>query len=333
MAVVCSTRDYIIELVSGSSNQYFYWDKVDKVLRSRAYSSISDYYVLNNGSIIDVVESGGVVYLVTKGDQSLSIINYNPLSSTSGDFNNKLLSASVSGDTLTVVMYALIAKETTTLTYTMQTITNDSPAEDIIPCFNDFLLADGTIITQWCDGFTLHQIIFSQSPFGANETTTANSVICGYSAPADPFRVSEEKLIEFRGCVLNNPVYIVWKNTLGGWDYWLFQRNQTENLTTNSLGSYREDYNRIGDTTNPNKEIGKSASKKIILGTDDLDRDRVSGLSQLLYSNKKYILNANGTINREINILEGSFILRDTDGEKHSLEFQIEDVEINTIKN
>lgn len=326
MSVICTTRDYIIAPVDGSPGNYWYWDKQLKALLQRAYASIDDFFELDTGSVIDVYESSNQVFVVTKGT-GLTPIVITQLFSTSGDGNNKLLTAILSGATLTVTMYAFTAKETTTFTFTMQVLNGDSPPTSFTPCFNDFTIADNIIIVAWCDQYTYNQIITSSG--AAVLQQTANSVICGYSVPIAPFRFSEEKEVEYRTCVLSNPVMFVWKNLLGGWDYWLFQKRQTETLETETLGSFNKNYTRISDIKNPSTERGKTGTSKIIYGANDLSISQKTGLKGLLLSNKVYILNQDGSINRDVKVLPGTFLLNNSS----SLEFQIEDVEINTIRN
>lgn len=333
--LVCNLREYILEHIPAAPPQYFfYWDKIDKVLRTGVFASVTDYYVLNIGSIIDVIQESGKVYLVTKASNAApSLINKVLLNSTSSDTNNTLVSASVSAGILTVVMFATTAREITTLTFPMQTMTSTSPAVSFTPCFNNYAIAEGTIISQWCDEFTLNQVIATASPSGAVLVVNENSEQCGYAPPGGLFRVTEEKIIEYRGCTLSNPIYLTWKNTLGGWDYWLFQKNQTENLNTESLGSFINDYKNIGEITNPETEVGKAGQPKIVLGAENLSTSEKVGLKQLLLSNKVYILNQDGTVNRQVKVLPGTFLIQETEGDKHSIEFEINDVIINTIKN
>jgi hypothetical protein len=229
-------------------------------------------------------------------------------------------------------MYAMTANEITVLTFPFQTQDNASPPNDITPCFNDFELADGTIIKQWCDGFTLNQKIYYTSPQGVQTVQTENSVLCGYVEPAGPFRISEEKLIEYRSCTYQNPVFFIWKNTIGGWDSYLFDRNQTEELETVSIGTFAKDYTRIGDITNPESEIGKDARGKVTYYADNITLQEKIGLKQLLLSNKVYIW-SEGQISREVRIVPGSFLIQETKKYLHEMSFEIMDVPINTIKN
>lgn len=333
MSVVCTTRDYILSAVDGSPSIYWYWDKQLKQVLQRSYGSITDFYELSTGSVIDVVESAGKVYVVTKGD-SITPVVYNLLTSTSGDENNKLLSATYAsspGGTLSVSTYAMVAKETTNFALAMQLFTTDSPAVAITPCFNDFIIADNIIITAWCDGFILNEIITTSGV--ANLVQTANSITCGYSAPIDPFRFSEEIEIEYQSCVLINPVAIVWKNAIGGWDYWVFQKNQTQHIDTASLGSFTKEYSKISDVNNPITERGKVATTRMILGAESLTTDQVNGIKSLLTTNKAYILNPDGSVNREVSVLPGTFLIMETEALRHDIELEILDIPINTIQN
>lgn len=331
MAVICTIRDYIIAQKVGSPGVYWYWDKDLKTLLSRPYASVTDFFELNEGSVIDVIAASGLVAVVTKGSDPIYPINFVQLFSTSGDPYNTLLSATVLDGVLTVVMYSTTAKETTTITFPMQVTDNDSPANDFTPCFNDYEIADDIILTSWCDSFTLNEVKTLDGE--AVVIQTANSVTCGYQIPLEPFRISKEIEIEYRDCVLSNPVYFVWKNTLGGWDYWLFQKNQTEHIDVTTLGSFQKNYNVISDINNPETERGKNAVPRIIFGADNLTLQQKIGIQEILLSNKVYILNQDGSVNREVKVLPGSFLVQETEKNLHEIEFEILDVEINTIRN
>lgn len=333
MSSVCSSDRFILKAAPElGPNKYFYWDKNLKLINNATYSSITDFYELNTGSIIDVINSGnGAIYLVTKSGTS-SIVQYTPMPSTSGDYHNTLLKATVTGTTLVFSMYSPVAKETTTYTYQMQAFDNASPANPITPCFNNYQIPEGTILLTFCDGFTKNTVA-ADSSGNAVLTQQANSTFCGYSAPPVPFRFSQEIEIEYKACILPNPIMLVWKNTLGGWDYWLFQKTQTKTITTDTLGSFATNYTRISDITNPETEIGKSSQGKIIVGAEQLTLQQKIGISKVLESNKVYILNQDGTINRQIKISPGSFLEEETEGQLHTIEFEILDVKRNLIQN
>lgn len=334
MASVCSINEFVIAPTT-TPGVYWYINKGAEgngYPFQKYYGSIPDFYELNQGSVIKIGEAFSQVAITTKAAQgaSLPIVN-TLLYSTSGDMYNKLLSAKVSGNNLVVVMYALTAKEITTYSFPLQTQTNDSPAITITPCIQDYQVEDNVILDSWCDGFTLNEVITEGGTITLRQTP--NSVTCGYSSPEAPFIFSEQKLIEYRKCVLLNPILFVWKNTLGGWDYWLFQVNQTQHIDTVSLGYFQKNYTKISDISNPQSEVGKQVTTRMILGADDLTIQQVQGLKGLLASNKVYILNKDGSVNREVILLPGTFLIQDTSDSLHSLEFEIQDVAINTITN
>jgi len=331
MANVCESRYYILSTIS--PGEYNVWDKLDKKVRRVNYSSVTDYYELNEGSIIDVINfADGTVRLVTAGNP-VQNVNFIPLASTSGDYYNVLLSAYVTGGTLVVIMWATTAREVTTSAFSMQVFDNNSPANPITPCFNNYNLSDQAILQAWCDGFTLNEAVYSDSPFGVTIVQTPNSTLCGWNPPIEPFRFSEQKTVEYKTCVLNNPIYIVWKCLVGGWDQWLFEKTQTETIQVTSQGSYVEHYDKISDTNNPESEIGRTAKPRIILGAENLTTSQVLGLKGLLLSNRVFIVNQDGTVNRRVKLIDGSFTIRKTDEFVHDIEFEIDDVVVNTIKN
>ncbi len=326
MASICTLRDYVLAPAEGLPGIYWVWDKELKFAFQRPYSSIDNFFELETGAIVDVITSEGLIALVTKLNSS-DPVSFVQLFSTSGDPYNTLLSAKVVDGILTIIMYATTAKETTTLTFPMQTMDNASPPNEFVPCFNDYEIVDDVIITAWCDAYTLNEIVTEDGT--AILRQTVNSVTCGYSAPIEPFRFSEQKKVEYRSCVLSNPVMFVWKNALGGWDYWLFQKTQIETLDTDTLGSFAKNYSKISDIKNPFTERGKSGSPKITFGASDLREQDKVGLKGLLLSNKVYILNQDNSINRDVKVMTGTYLMNRT----QTLEFQIEDVEINTIRN
>lgn len=327
MASVCDIRYYIISPRSAPGS-YWYWDKLTKGLFIGTYSSVPDFYELSNGSIIDIVEQSGIVYVVTKGSGGTPIF-YNQLFSTSGDGYNKLLSATYNSSpgTLTVKIWSINAKELTTLDFPMQLFTTDSPAIAITPCFNNFTIADNVILNSWCDQFTLNEYVTLSG--NAVLAQTFNSAMCGYVAPIAPFRFSEEKEIEYRNCVLRNPMYLTWKNLLGGWDYWMFEKTQIESFDSETLGSFQVDYTKISDLTNPKTERGKTGRSRLLLGANGLNDDQKNALKGLLISNKVYILNQDATVNRQIIVTPGTFLIKISD----TIEFEIQEPDINTIRN
>jgi len=331
-SAACTSSIFIYGASTTESEVYFIWNKNTKVSYPGLYYSVTDFKQLPIGSLLDVVEINNQVFAVLVGtNPTTPDVTYQLLTSSSGDEYNKLLSTVRTGYEVEVKMYALTAKETTTYTLDLSEFTDGSPGETITPCFLNYTIADNIILASWCDGFTYNEVT-SQSGV-ATLAQTFNSITCGWQAPVSPYTISETKKIEYRECILDNPVYITWKNLLGGWDYWLFQKNQVKTLVTQSLGSFQKNYVKISDINNPETERGKSAVDRMVLGAEMLTTEQKEVLKGLLLSNKVYITSAIGAVINDVKVVDGSFLINETEGNYHNIEFEIVLSEINTIKN
>lgn len=331
-SAACTSSIFIFGASTTETDTYWVWNKNTKISYAALYSTVTDFKQLPIGSLIDVIEVSNQVFAVLVGtNPTTPTVTLQLLTSTSGDEYNKLLSTVRTGYEVEVKMYALTAKETTTYTLDLAEFTDGSPGETITPCFLNYTIPNNVILASWCDGFTYNEVT-SQSGV-ATLAQTFNSVTCGWQAPVSPYVISEEKKIEYRDCVLSSPVYITWKNLLGGWDYWLFQKNQVKTLATETLGSFQKNYVKISDINNPETERGKSAVDRMVLGAELLTTQQKEGLKGLLLSNKVYIISASGAVVKDVKVIPGSFLINETEGNFHNIEFEIVLSEINTIKN
>ncbi len=311
-------------------------------------------YPRNDGAFVDVTELNNEVKAVyiDYSSESTGYLRYVTLLSASGSAVNKLLKTSISGNTVTVKMYSVVRKEVTTLTFDWSVNYDsppinypttgyefptdpalDSPSVTLSPCFSGYSRAVLNTVDAWCDGYTYIQYNHDGNG-GIDETQTLNAEACGYITPVTGgYPITEKKRIKYvRGCFIS-PVYICWKNTKGGWDSWVFESNQKKSIDTQSLGSYQQNYTFISESTNPRKEIGKTALPKMVLGAENITVSEKVGIQGLLYSNKVYILNSDGSIQKEVRVVEGSFYSYDTSANTSSIEFEIEEPEINTLRN
>lgn len=290
------------------------------------------FYDMTADHIIDVIQDSNGVSLVLF-DSTGSVSNQAKtkrilLQSNSGDFTNKLLFAEKIGSTISIYFYAFIAKEITHITFGI----------DSVACFNNFSLDINAVIQQWCDGTT--QITIKHNGSGGITTTNdLNSLSCGYidqggeSPPLTDIKITQTIGIDYYECNFKNPIFFVWKNTLGGWDSCLFDITQTESIDTASTGIFVKDYTRIGDTTNPETEVGKSARGRTVYTREQLTTQQKIALTEIYYTNKIFIVNKDGTINREVKVLPGSFLIRETKEELHTISFEVQQPQINTISN
>jgi hypothetical protein len=340
MTDYCSSTLWYFSTVPEFGDGWFAaWNKLTKKSSLSYIGSIPiGFYQLGADWIIDVKESSGGVYLVvfdsTGNDTNKVKTRDILLTSTRGDINNKLLYTKRTGSVLDIYMYALIAKEVTHITYYF----NGGISVPPVPCFDDFSLDINDAVQQWCDGTT--QITIKHNGTGDITTTyDLNSLSCGYidqsgaSPPLTDIKITETIGIDYYECNLRNPVFFVWKNTLGGWDSCLFDGTQTESIDTSSVGNFVKDYIRIGDTTNPETEIGKTARGRTVYSRDQLTKQQKIALTEIFYTNKIYIVNKGGSVNREIKILPGSFLIQETKEELHTISFEAQQPSINTIRN
>lgn len=340
MAQVCSTNRFILSATPTPGVYWFYDKRPDKkggFINSAYIGTVDDFYEIPDGSVIGVTNyyEQNRVYLMQK--ISTQVFGYPAqdiiLQSTSGDQYNRLLSAVATGYTLTVRMYALTAKEITELTFDLpQVYNNESPAELYPNCYSDYYLEANVLLTSYCNGVTLVEVR-SDGAGGITTTTTANSLSCGYVERLDPVIFTESKLIELRKGCFKNPVYLTWRNNLGGWDYWLFEWKQTEDISTSDVGEFFKNYNSLSEIKSFGGSIGKDAIPTMTLFTDMLNENRKRAISQILYSPKVYILGKDGIVINEVSVLPGSFRILDNSEKTHSIEMQIALPEINTLRN
>lgn len=349
MANTCESNRLYIR-TAPQAGFWWYWKKDTRNLDT-AYvgdvSAFTDYYEIPNGGIIGVSEEkgfastadfspipDGVVLLYYRDTANVftgtSVVI---LQSTSGDIYNKLLSSEVDGYNLIVRIFSVNFQEITEHTFPLpQIFDNQSPAELRTPCVLDYTRAAGEVLKQYCDQYVLVRIL-TDGAGGVTYSYTANSELCGYIAQQPEIFFTESKEIEVKENCYKNPVYVIWKNTLGGWDSWLFEGNQINTIETSSNGFYATDIDSIADVKSILKEIGKSAVSRITLGADMLTVARKQAISQIIYSNKVYILNSDGTIKNEIIVLPGTFVVDETKRATSSILFDAIVTDINTISN
>jgi len=91
-----------------------------------------------------------------------------------------------------------------------------------------------------------------------------------------PYRVTEKKRIKIVDPCLKNPLYLAWRNTKGGWSYWLFDRYQEHNITTKIDGTFSNEGDYLETSISRDIITDASAAEKIKLFTQ-ISRDDISG--------------------------------------------------------
>jgi hypothetical protein len=100
---------------------------------------------------------------------------------------------------------------------------------------------------------------------------------------------------------------LVWKNQLGGWDYWLFNEREIEVQTTSS-GQVYEPY--IEDMATADAKavlLSKASGNSITLTASKLDENDVRGLMGLPKSIAVFVIDENGAVQYRTNVNAGTF--------------------------
>ncbi len=99
---------------------------------------------------------------------------------------------------------------------------------------------------------------------------------------------------------------LVWRNQLGGWDYWLFNEREIENQTTGS-GQVFEPY--IEDMTENAKEVllSKSSGNSITLTASNIDENDIQGILGLPKSIAVFVIDSTGVIEYRTNVNAGTW--------------------------
>jgi hypothetical protein len=349
MASTCESNRLYIK-TAPTAGYWWYWKKDTRNLDTAyagAVESFTDYYELPDGAVIGVSERTDFAFKadfspITPGSVLLYYRDYAntftgtsviELLSTSGDVYNKLLSVEVDGYDLIVRMFSVNFNEVTELIFALpQIYDNQSPAELRLPCLIDYTRAAGEVLKQYCDQYTLVRILTD----GAGDIEydyVSNSSLCGYVVQEPEVFFTEEKTVEVREGCYKNPVFMIWRNTLGGWDSWLFEGNQINSIETESRGFFASEYSNIANLNIFNKEIGKNANSRMTLGAEMLTIQQKEAITQVTYSNKVYILNSDGTVQNEVTVLPGTFVVNETRSNSSSIQFEVVLKEINTISN
>jgi hypothetical protein len=86
----------------------------------------------------------------------------------------------------------------------------------------------------------------------------------------------------------NCGTYLKFRNSLGGWNYWLFPKGH-RNRNAKDIGELENDYENIEDTVSPTVQIGRRTSDSVTLTTDILNENDMVLMEELIESPKIYM--------------------------------------------
>lgn len=135
----------------------------------------------------------------------------------------------------------------------------------------------------------LMQITYSELQANNEEQIITNTgeeiLVISYIEKFDDIKVSDS-------CEYGVSKYVRWQNTRGGFNYWMFDRSQTikKEITTETPIKKLSDVYKTNIGVKPCSKFGEilgaRATNKIIVGSENLTRDEITGLETILLSPK-----------------------------------------------
>jgi len=107
--------------------------------------------------------------------------------------------------------------------------------------------------------------------------------------PVSPFAVSENLRINIDNDCREEPIYLMWKNSVGGWDFWLFDKKYEVSYNASQAGAY-EVYNEDISTALYRERITEARQFKSITMGDVVEKKYLSGLIEIERSPQVYAL-------------------------------------------
>jgi len=117
-----------------------------------------------------------------------------------------------------------------------------------------------------------------------------------------------------------NTFYVKWLNTLGGWDFWLFEGKIYEALNVENGNNYESYFDNISGTSDFENVTFKNVSPAVQVGSNTLTKNEAEGLKILATSPKIYWYNEE--ISKWIGVIvePGTFNIRSTKDDYFNVE-------------
>jgi len=141
----------------------------------------------------------------------------------------------------------------------------------------------------------------------------------------EEFNLRLNKLTDF----CTDGIYIKWINSLGGWNYWLFSKGQTQTKTKEN-GSLNNDFENLEDTISPLVSLGKTSETQIKVQQKRIIEQDKMLLTDLLDSAKVYLFTgtpfSQNTFNDwiEVNLTNGTFTIENPKSKMYQFNFNLE---------
>ena len=117
-----------------------------------------------------------------------------------------------------------------------------------------------------------------------------------------------------------NTFYVRWLNTLGGWDYWLFEGKIYEGFKVENGNNYESYFDNISDTKDFENVTFKNVSPAVQVGSNTLTKNEAEGLKVLPTSPKIYWYNEEFSKWIGVRVEPGTFNIRSTKDDYFNIE-------------
>lgn len=301
-----------------------FWDTVTKTTSSDLVSG-SNSYIRGSGTysfydiLIDAYEVGTSVILAywVNATQSMLFVTF---------ANTKLLL--LKNDSTGLIKYVTIFNVLSKTYDTYERFHGDTNITEFKAFDNNYTRSTTDILASLCVGLNQNTWL-SDGVGGVSKSVIYNSAACGFLVATSGTVVTESIVIKLDNECKENPIYLRWLNTLGGYDHFMFHFTNEVVYDTKDLGQFEKTYTNLSAKT-INYTRGKKAIKTIIAGAEGLSQNDYNGIFPDLFLSPNINIVTIGGVETPVQITEGSWSMnaRDT---MHSIEFELELPEYFTI--
>lgn len=134
---------------------------------------------------------------------------------------------------------------------------------------------------------------------------------------------TENKMIRTKIPCGKNEVMLVWRNLLGGWDYYLFDNRHTTSITVDNGSNFEPWVEDLANASTLKSTLNKSAFETIQLAASNIDQNDVEGIKGLLKSIAVYIIDPVSHALTRVVIEPGTWQVTDTKLALSEIEFTL----------
>lgn len=139
--------------------------------------------------------------------------------------------------------------------------------------------------------------------------------------------VSEVLTINVERCSPENPVALMWFNPRSGFDFWVFGKRQQISHEINAGNEFMPVIDYLENENGVQRTIQKTKFEKMLLGTEQITKQQVVGISYLLASPLIYLVTGEPASNdwrtTICTIESGSWLIYDTANAMQKIEFEL----------